>query len=72
MPNYAPADFIPDKALGSKVWDKNNKEYIDLGGGMGIDYEYSNSKLDLKKYSQNIIRFLTLIDLCKEIKESVA
>ena len=25
---------------------------------MGIDYEYSNSKLDLKKYSQNIIRFL--------------
>ena len=27
MPNYAPADFIPDRALGSKVWDKNNKEY---------------------------------------------
>jgi Ornithine/acetylornithine aminotransferase len=34
MPNYAPADFIPDRALGSRVWDKNNKEYIDLGGGM--------------------------------------
>ena len=31
LPNYAPADFIPDRALGSRVWDKNNKEYIDLG-----------------------------------------
>ena len=43
-----------------KILKKSNHkfEYIDLGGGMGIDYEYSNSKLDLKKYSQNIIRFL--------------
>ena len=37
MPNYAPADFIPDRALGSKVWDKNNKEYIDLGGGIAVN-----------------------------------
>ena len=35
-----------------------NFEYIDLGGGMGIDYEHNNSKLDLKKYSQNIKKFL--------------
>ena len=43
-----------------KILKKSNHkfEYIDLGGGMGIDYEYSNSKLDLKKYSQNIISFL--------------
>ena len=31
-----------------------NFEYIDLGGGMGIDYDHNNSKLNLKKYSQNI------------------
>ena len=43
-----------------KILKKSNHkfEYIDLGGGMGIDYEYSNSKLDLKKYSQNISKFL--------------
>ena len=43
-----------------KILKKSNHkfEYIDLGGGMGIDYEYSNSKLDLKKYSKNIIEFL--------------
>ena len=33
-------------------------EYIDLGGGMGIDYDHKNSKLDLKKYSKNIEKFL--------------
>ena len=29
-------------------------EYIDLGGGMGIDYSHNNSKLDLRKYSKDI------------------
>jgi len=37
LPNYAPADFIPDRALGSRIWDKNNKEYIDLGGGIAVN-----------------------------------
>ncbi len=37
---------------------KYNFEYIDLGGGMGIDYDHDNSKLDLKKYCQNIKKFL--------------
>jgi len=37
---------------------KHNFEYIDLGGGMGIDYSHKNFKLDLKKYSQNIQNFL--------------
>ena len=36
----------------------HNFEYIDLGGGMGIDYKHNNSKFDLKKYSQNIENFL--------------
>ena len=26
-------------------------EYIDLGGGIGIDYDNNNKKLNLKKYS---------------------
>ena len=29
-------------------------EYIDLGGGMGIDYSHKNTKLNLIKYSQSI------------------
>ena len=33
-------------------------DYIDLGGGMGIDYENKNKKLNLKKYSLNIKKFL--------------
>ena len=39
-----------------KIIKKSNYkfEYVDLGGGMGIDYAHNNKKLDLKKYS-NII-----------------
>ncbi len=37
---------------------KFNFEYIDLGGGMGIDYEKNNKNLNLKKYSSNIQKFL--------------
>ena len=37
LPNYAPADFIPDKARGSSVWDKNNKKFIDFGGGIAVN-----------------------------------
>ncbi len=33
-------------------------EYIDLGGGMGIDYNHNNSKLNLEKYSKSIEKFL--------------
>ena len=32
-------------------------EYIDLGGGMGIDYKNSNKKLNLKKYSLIVKKF---------------
>ncbi len=43
-----------------KIIKKSNHyfEYIDLGGGMGIDYNHNNSKIDLKKYSKNIEKFL--------------
>ena len=40
----------------------HNFEYIDLGGGMGIDYAHNNSKLNLKQYSQNIEKFLKTND----------
>ncbi len=44
----------------NKIIKKSNYnfEFIDLGGGMGIDYEHNNSKLNFKNYSQNIERFL--------------
>ncbi len=33
-------------------------EFIDFGGGMGIDYNHSNLKLNLKKYAKEIEKFL--------------
>ena len=43
-------------------------EYIDLGGGIGIDYYHNNSQLDLRRYSQNIEKFLKT-NTCKIIFE---
>ena len=42
-----------------KIIKKSNFhfEYIDLGGGMGIDYKKGNKKLNLKKYSLKIKKF---------------
>ena len=44
----------------NKIIKKSNYnfEYIDLGGGIGIDYNHNNSKLDLNKYSKSIEKFL--------------
>ena len=36
---------------------KYSFDYIDLGGGMGIDYDNTNRKLDLKKYSKIVQKF---------------
>ena len=38
----------------NKIIKKTNHsfEYIDLGGGMGIDYKNDKKILNLKKYSQ--------------------
>ena len=41
---------------------KLNFEYIDLGGGMGIDYENKNNKLNLSKYSTYVTKFLKKYD----------
>ena len=47
------------KAL-DKIIKKTNHsfEYIDLGGGMGIDYKNDKKVLNLKKYSLSIKKFL--------------
>ena len=44
----------------SKIIKKANHsfEYIDLGGGMGIDYKNDKKMLNLKNYSKNIKSFL--------------
>ncbi len=36
LPVYAPADFIPVKGKGSRVWDQQGKEYIDFAGGIAV------------------------------------
>ena len=35
--NYAPADFVPVKGKGSRVWDQNGREYIDFTGGVAVN-----------------------------------
>jgi len=37
LPNYSPANFIPKEARGSRIWDQDNKEYIDFGGGIAVN-----------------------------------
>ncbi|SQJ30855.1 Acetylornithine/succinyldiaminopimelate aminotransferase [Serratia rubidaea] len=36
LPVYAPAQFVPVKGLGSRVWDSEGKEYIDFSGGIAV------------------------------------
>ncbi len=36
LPIYAPAEFIPVKGKGSRVWDQQGKEYIDFSGGIAV------------------------------------
>lgn len=37
LPVYAPAQFIPIKGQGSRVWDQNGEEYIDFAGGIAVN-----------------------------------
>jgi len=37
MPVYAPAAFIPVRGEGSKIWDQQDKEYIDFAGGIAVN-----------------------------------
>lgn len=36
VPNYAPTNVIPVRGEGSRVWDKEGKEYIDFAGGIAV------------------------------------
>ncbi len=37
VPTYAPAEFIPVLGAGSRVWDQNDREYIDFAGGVAVN-----------------------------------
>ncbi|MGF7482629.1 aspartate aminotransferase family protein [Providencia sp. SP181] len=36
LPIFSPAEFIPVKGEGSRVWDQQSKEYIDFAGGIAV------------------------------------
>ena len=37
VPNYAPLNMIPVRGEGSRVWDQENNEYLDLTGGIAVN-----------------------------------
>lgn len=37
VPTYAPADFVPVLGAGSRLWDQNDREYIDFAGGVAVN-----------------------------------
>lgn len=37
LPVYSPAQFIPVKGEGSRIWDQNGVEYIDFAGGIAVN-----------------------------------
>lgn len=37
VPNYAPAQMLPVRGEGAKVWDSEGKEYIDFAGGIAVN-----------------------------------
>jgi succinylornithine transaminase family protein len=36
VPNYQPADIIPVRGAGSRVWDQNGREYVDFACGIAV------------------------------------
>jgi len=36
VPNYAPSDVIPVQGEGSRIWDQQGREYIDLACGIAV------------------------------------
>ena len=36
VPNYAPAQMIPVRGQGARVWDQEHREYIDFAGGIAV------------------------------------
>jgi len=37
VPNYAPADFVPVRGEGARVWTAEGAELIDFGGGIAVN-----------------------------------
>jgi acetylornithine/N-succinyldiaminopimelate aminotransferase len=37
VPNYAPSAVIPVRGLGSRVWDQEDREFIDFAGGIAVN-----------------------------------
>lgn len=37
VPNYSPVNVIPVKGEGSRLWDQEGREYIDLAGGIAVN-----------------------------------
>ncbi|GAC1627940.1 MAG: aspartate aminotransferase family protein [Nevskia sp.] len=36
VPNYQPADIVPVRGEGSRLWDQDGREYIDFAGGIAV------------------------------------
>ncbi|MBL8260344.1 MAG: aspartate aminotransferase family protein [Candidatus Competibacteraceae bacterium] len=36
VPNYAPADVVPVRGEGSRLWDQEGRDYIDFAGGIAV------------------------------------
>lgn len=37
VPNYSPSSVIPVKGQGSRVWDQQDREYVDFAGGIAVN-----------------------------------
>jgi len=37
VPNYSPSSVIPVRGEGSRVWDQQDREYIDFAGGIAVN-----------------------------------
>ena len=36
VPLFSPANFVPDRGIGSRVWDTEGRDYIDFAGGIAV------------------------------------
>lgn len=37
VPNYNPQQFVPVRGEGSRVWDQDDREYVDFAGGIAVN-----------------------------------
>ncbi len=36
VPNYQPAELIPERGIGSRLWDTQGREYVDFAAGIAV------------------------------------